>query len=647
MATLLRWLWFLLPGNPLLVRVVQGGSRRSRHQWVRMGYLGALVAMVTIGLLAGGGMHENVTLTDLAKAGAQIFTMISYGQVLLICLLAPLFMAGAIGQEKVGRTYDILLTTPLSSLQIVLGSLGGRLFFVLALLASGLPLFAVLLIFGGVPIRAVFVSFGVAGLSACAVGSVAVALSVVRSGGRQAVYWFIILTGAYLVATYTLDRFVLRQMAPVVAGLGGLGTTWLTPLHPLLVLEASLNSVTYRAPSLDELGAYPGWARFYLSRPFATFALLSGCVSVVLTVWSAVALRRIGRRQGRVSWVSGLVQRLKLGLGFRGAGGGGAQLRRRRPRGVWANPVAWREAQTRSNRVGGVLGRLGSVVLSVGAIGLLLWAYHRGVLPTIPDPLQAGTLGPHEVLRLGLQAMLLVQLAVIVLVAIYLSAGCVSREREEGTLDLILMTPVTARQFIWGKLRGLVSFLVVLLLAPVLTLGVVSVYTLIGQGVGWPGAVVPAGLGGGGVLGPVSVDLVLPESPLLLAGMLVPFVALCVMVGMVWSLKSTGVLGAVVPAVGIVGCLVAVTGVCGYGAAQNLPLVGPVLGALSPVTHTMLLLDPWQRVVGFGADPVWDRVGLAVSAVIAGGCYGLVVYLIQLTLVKDFDQTVRRLSGSG
>jgi len=134
----------------MVVRIVEGGSRRTQHMLVRMTYLGLLVGLVILGLLTRGGLAENPTLGELAIAGSQIFRLIAYGQVRGVWLLAPLFMAGAIASEQSGKTYNILLTTPLSNLQIVLGSLAGRLFFVLGLLLSGLPLFAVVLVFGGV-----------------------------------------------------------------------------------------------------------------------------------------------------------------------------------------------------------------------------------------------------------------------------------------------------------------------------------------------------------------------------------------------------------------------------------------------------------------------------------------------------------------
>ena len=151
MQSLARWFSRLGPTNPMVVRIVEGGSRRRQHMLVRMAYLGLLVCLVVLGLLTGGGLlAENVGLNALARSGAQLFRWIAYGQVIGVCLLAPLFMAGAIASEQSGKTYNILLTTPLSNLQVVLGSLLGRLFFILTLLLSGLPLFAVVLVFGGV-----------------------------------------------------------------------------------------------------------------------------------------------------------------------------------------------------------------------------------------------------------------------------------------------------------------------------------------------------------------------------------------------------------------------------------------------------------------------------------------------------------------
>ena len=474
-----RWLWYLLPANPMLVRIVQGGSRRPRHFWVRFGYLGALIVLVTMGLLTGGGMSGQVGLGELAKAGTRIFSFVAYAQVILICLLSPFFMAGAIAQEQAGKSYDILLTTPMSNLQIVLGSLFGRMFFVLALLLSGLPLFAVMLIFGGVPIQSVFVAFAVAGLSVLAVGSVAVTLSVLRTGGKKAVFAFVIGVASYLVAVYCFDMFILRHLTAAANS-----TTFLTPLHPLLVLEASINSANYHPPTIDTLGGYSGVLRFYLAKPFETFAILVLFLSGGMLLFSSIVLRRIGQVQGgKVSTALSSFLRIRLngngnGSGEAGAvnggaehtgGGGGGGGRRHAPRRVWTNPVAWAEAHTRGNRLGNIVARWVYAILGLAIAFVILVMYHYQKLPAITMSRGGKVLTQYEVLLAILQTMLIIEVAAVVLVALFMSAGAVSREREDGTLDLLLTTPITPRQYVWGKLRGLVSFLVLLLAVPILT----------------------------------------------------------------------------------------------------------------------------------------------------------------------------------
>ncbi len=640
MTAFVRWFWLLLPANPVLVRIVYGAGRRRRHLWVRMGYLGSLIGMVLVGLLAGGGMGDDINLTQLAKAGTLVFMVISYGQVILTCLLAPLFMSGAIVQEQAGRTYDILLSTPLSNLQIVLGTLVGRLFFVLALLASGIPLFAVLPIFGGVPVRAVFVSFAVAGLSALVMGAVAVTLSVWRAAGRGVVFVFMVAVGAYLVAVYFLDLFLLRPMALTPGSVSG-GTTWLTPLHPLLVLEASLKTATYHGPDPGVLGGYPRWVVVYLTQPFLVFSVCSVLVTTILIVASTIMVRRVDPHPNapwpRLRWWRRYDTTASVGE---------ASLIQRRPCRVWSNPVAWRESRARGRGLGWIVGRVGFVLGGLAAGVVVLVLHHRGGLPTIPDPTGGGTLPADEVCRTALRWLLQVELAAIVLVALYLSAGCVSREREDGTFDLILTTPMTPRQYIWGKLRGLVAFLTLLLVVPVVTLLMASLYAVLGPLVPWASTAVSdmsTGVSGGMATSPPY--LVIPESPLLLMLTIVPFVALCVAVGMSWSLRAHGVLGAVAPAVGIVGCLAMVTGFCGSNAAAHVPVVGPVLNAFSPVTGVMMFINPWRSIGGFEQDLQFGRLNLVFAALIAGGGYSLVVYLMLTTMVQTFDRTVRRLSG--
>lgn len=627
-----RYFWRLGPGNPMVVRIVEGGSRRMQHLFVRMGYLGLLVLLVVIGLLSGGGLGENVSLGNLAIAGSQVFRLIAYGQVLGVCLLAPLFMAGAIASEQSGKTYNILLTTPLSNLQIVLGSLAGRLFFVLALLLSGLPLFAVVLVFGGVRTGSVFMAFAVAACTAIFVGSVAVTLSVLRAGGRKAVFVFVIAIAAYLVGLYALDRGLLRILDPEPY------TTWLTALHPILVLESSLLT-DYRPPPPEVLANYPAVLAYALGSPFGAFVTWTLGGSLLMVLGCALGLRQIG--QGEAKWLIALKRKLRLNRGERS----------HPAREVIGNPIAWREANTRGKMFGGILGRYGFALLGWSLAGVLVWLYHTGRLPQLPASTTSGTTGggfmaAHEVFHRLLTILLVLEVAVVTLVAIYMSAGCVSREREDGTLDIMLTTPVTPRQYIWGKLRGLVRFLSVMIAVPVMTVVGVSVYAFAGGLMNWSQATFTYyGLDGGTYPGNA---LVIPEAGLWLALMLVPFIAVCVASGMAWSLKAKGVLGAVVPTVGIIGAVVLVMGLCGWSGFGTTALVGPIVNGFSPATNAAMLVNPWERIDGFAGDgELFGRVSLAVASLIAAAGYSLIVYALITGMVKGFDTTVRKLSGTG
>src|SRR5258708_21576439 len=121
MLGIAEYFWRLIPANPILRRVVQMNGKRRRDLFIRCGYLGLLIGVVIFSLMSGSTSTGN--LSELAKTSATLFQVLSYCQLALVALLAPIFTAGAITQAKDSQTYDILLATPLSNGQIVLGSL--------------------------------------------------------------------------------------------------------------------------------------------------------------------------------------------------------------------------------------------------------------------------------------------------------------------------------------------------------------------------------------------------------------------------------------------------------------------------------------------------------------------------------------------
>src|SRR5205807_4372288 len=141
------------------------------------------IFIVIFSLFAYGSSGSGVqSLSNLSQTSAGLFRGLSYWQLAMVALLAPIFTAGAITQEKDSQTYDILLATPLTNGQIVLGSLLSRVFFVVALLISGVPVFCITKVFGGVAIGSIVLSFLIAAATTFVTGALAMAIATFKVG---------------------------------------------------------------------------------------------------------------------------------------------------------------------------------------------------------------------------------------------------------------------------------------------------------------------------------------------------------------------------------------------------------------------------------------------------------------------------------
>ena len=328
-------------------------------------------------------------------------------------------------------------------------------------------------------------------------------------------------------------------------------------------------------------------------------------------------LRVIGARIGSVPLHRRL---LKLGS---------PQSQTRAPRRVGTNPISWREAHLRTNSLAGLLGRWGFLVIGL-IIALVIFALFH-----------AGSITPSE-LRLALVTVIGAEICIIVLTALNLSGTAVSREREDGTLDLILTTPIQPGPYLAGKLKGLVMYLFPMLVLPILTLLIGSIYVL------------SNGLGSGNVqtfdntpgAEMAAMPILLPESAIAMFLVLIPFIAFCLIIGMHWSIRSKGTIGSVVASVAIVVVIVLVLGLCGGSAGRQIPVVGAALNALSPINLLLASVEPSYVMYGSLSRPDQARISLMVGALIAGGIYIAIVYAMHSNMKRSFMTVVRRLAGT-
>lgn len=610
------WLWRLLPGNPILVRVVAAGGKRVRHLHARWIYL---VVLFLVMLVVGGGGALSAganSLAELAKKSTNTFMWVSFVQLFLMSFIAPVFMAGAITQEKDANTFHILLTTPLSTGQIVLGSLMSRLYFVWALLLSGLPIFCITMMYGGVTLAEVFLSFGLAACTGMVTGALAIMISFIKVGTRRTIFSFFLGVAAYLliVGVYGLSPYGWLAAAP--AGFGGEKMSWLAPIHPFLALLV----VTGRTPAPAFSDVFnTGWPwRYLLAYPAVGYMVVTTIASVGMVLVSIFFVRQ-SQKEGELT----LWNRL---AGFFAHKDPAAE-QTRPPRRVWRNPIAWREAKTRASAAGRSLMRWAFVICGIAGAIVLLVAHENGWWSLNPSR--------PALTRDWLTAVTWIELAIMLLIITNAAATSLTREKESASMELLLTTQLTSKYIAAGILRGLVSFALPLVAVPTVTLLLFVIADLRRS----PGMAVTT-----------------PETVLFVPLLATTSCALAAMVGLQFSLISKKTVQAVMISTAVVmvgsgllwGCVSAVSANSGGSIAAD--LMGAILRPLTPFTGLQVLID--YRVVFTGASVAPSpralesaRVVRVVSSAIGVVLYAVLTYLLYTNFVRNFDMTVRRQSA--
>jgi ABC-type transport system involved in multi-copper enzyme maturation permease subunit len=161
--------------NPIVAKEVRSRMRTWRAPLVLMAFLAILG---TVGYTAYRSTAPSVVnSSNLGSAGQAVFGALSGTMLILVALLVPGLVGGAISGERERQTLDLLLVTPVQPLRIVFGKLLSSLMFVLLLVIASVPLFSVVFILGGVELDAVIAVLVVTLVTAIALGALAMLCS--------------------------------------------------------------------------------------------------------------------------------------------------------------------------------------------------------------------------------------------------------------------------------------------------------------------------------------------------------------------------------------------------------------------------------------------------------------------------------------
>src|SRR4051794_7774417 len=187
-AGLTRRLWLRRLGPVFAYETVRL-ARQGRVVVLRCLYALAVLAA----LYAVFPAEREVPRADVGRFSQRFAEEFSHAylviQAVALTLLTPIYVAGAVSDEKEKRSLDFLLAAPLSSFEIVGGKLAARLVNLFGGLLAGLPILALTQLWGGVDLLTILSGTAATAFQVLSLGAFAILCSV---GARRTVHAVVI-----------------------------------------------------------------------------------------------------------------------------------------------------------------------------------------------------------------------------------------------------------------------------------------------------------------------------------------------------------------------------------------------------------------------------------------------------------------------
>lgn len=394
--------------GPIFSREALTVPRNASHFALRAGYVAALFVLTYTAGQATFGWQAVSGLGELARFGSQLFQLFSMVQLVLVLFFAPLFAAGRVAQEKDRQTLILLLMTDLRDRELVFGKLLASLLPVGVLLLVSAPVFAVIAMLGGVSATQILWSLLLSAATAFAAGSWGTLVAFWREKTFQTLAISVLGILLFLGVVEALIALLGGSTHPAAYAL-----TVFNPFRGMLLILDPLGALPY-----SKVETVPAWP-FALSMLLVAF-VLNGVTILRLRVWNP----------SRLSPIS---------VGSQAEEQAAAEKATRR---IWDQPVIWREICTRAYGRKAILIKLAYALMFAFAAMYSL------------QSLQAGTgqiLGMIAPWGAAFVATAFVTLLLVNAQAV----TSITTERDAKTLELLLVTDVSAREFIFGKLGGI------------------------------------------------------------------------------------------------------------------------------------------------------------------------------------------------
>ncbi len=451
--------------GPVFTREAMTVPRRPRMYAVRAIYVTSLLVLMSTAwaILAGTQLIRNVG--DMARFGAILFQILAPLQLALVVFLSSLVAASVVSQEKDRRTLILLLMTRMSNHELVLGKLFAGLLGVLVMILSAVPLFMAITLFGGVSYAQVFRVFAVTVCTAITAGSLGALVAFARDKTFQTLALTSLCLLLWLGLWESVHHGILFQQLA-----GWSGAEWARAFSPLRAILSAATPVVERGVWTDFVrGILP-----FLGGSLGLAVALNGWTIARVRVWNpSRELRQgqTGEEEGPSIWGAehDVQQETRAESAAeeaerRRAGHVDARVRKAAgdSRAVWDNPILWREICTWAYGRKVIVIRLVYVLLFV----LTAAAIHR-TLTTTGVASDWSSFIPASALVLS--PFFLVSLVIVNALAV----TSVTNERDGQALDLLLVTDLSPKEFVLGKIFGVMWVTKEMLALPLVLIGYV------------------------------------------------------------------------------------------------------------------------------------------------------------------------------
>lgn len=452
--------------GPIFSREAVVAPRRPRHFALRTIYGIALLVLICTAWLLLTNTQDIQNAGDMARFGSIMFQILAPLQLALLMFLAAIQAASNISLEKDKETLILLLMSRMTNSELVLGKLFSSLLSIVAMLLTSLPIFMMIVLFGGTSFYQVGWTFAVTGLTALSAGSLGAIVALWREKTFQTlalvamaiVFWIGAVESLALSGTAVFGfsgvaiaeacnpfRAIIAASHPTVT------STWLSGVVPFLVVSSAVSIL---------LSAIAIWKvrRWNPSRDVRQGQTKEEAdVKVDMFTGKTLAVDAV---QANHSGKGAVRDSEKFRTGHVDARERNVDTKTRT---VWDNPVLWREIRTWA---------YGKKILFIRAVFWVLAACVFFALYSMISSGEALKIVADAGVSIPLTAKPLMPFMLLSLVMVNaLAVTAITNERDGRALDLLRVTDISPKEFLFGKLFGVLTISLDMILLPLLLCG--------------------------------------------------------------------------------------------------------------------------------------------------------------------------------